>query len=132
VCLIGVSDVNGPLWISTQLVELEVAAPFVTGKSQMAAIEQGAAGQVTCELTQQNKFEGKAKVELLGLPANTSAEPRKSRTGAGRGEEIMGAPRVGSALADGIFRRSNACDRVTIPSAKADPTRFAGRMGISV
>jgi hypothetical protein len=77
ICLIGVSDVNGPLWVSTQLVDLEVAAPFVTGKAQMAAIEQGAAGQVTCELTQQNKFEGKAKVELLGLPANTSAEPKE-------------------------------------------------------
>jgi hypothetical protein len=77
IALLGEANVDGPLWVSTQLVDLKVAPPFVTGKIQMAAVEQGNAGQVVCDLTQQNKFEGKAKLELVGLPANVTAEPKE-------------------------------------------------------
>src|SRR5207302_9113524 len=77
IAILGSANVDGPLWVSTGLVDLEVAPPYVTGKIQMAAIEQGGNGQVTCELTQQNKFDGKAKVELLGLPANATAEAKE-------------------------------------------------------
>jgi hypothetical protein len=46
-------------------------------KLQMAAGEQGQSAAVTCDITPRSPFEGKAKVELLGLPANTSAEPQE-------------------------------------------------------
>jgi hypothetical protein len=77
IAILGSADVAGPLWVSTQLVDLEIAPPYVTGKIQMTSVEQGAGAQVVCELTQQNKFEGKAKVELVGLPANVSSEPKE-------------------------------------------------------
>jgi hypothetical protein len=77
ICVIGTSNVDGPLWVSTQFVNLTLAAPYLTGKTQMAVVEQSTTSQVICELTQNTKFDGKAKVELLGLPANTTAEPRE-------------------------------------------------------
>ena len=77
VCVTGSSDVGGPLWVSTQLVNLTIATPYLAGKMQMAAVEQSTTSQVVCELTQNVKFEGKAKLELLGLPSNTTAEARE-------------------------------------------------------
>ena len=50
--------------------------PRVKLIAQMAALEQGGNGQVICELTQQNPFEGTAKAYLYGLPANVTAEPK--------------------------------------------------------
>jgi hypothetical protein len=80
ICVTGSSNVDGPLWVSSQLVDLTVAPPFLSGKVQMAAIEQDTTSQIVCELTQSVKFDGKAKLELLGLPANTTAEPREITT----------------------------------------------------
>jgi hypothetical protein len=77
VCVIGSADVGGPLWVSTQLAELEIAAPFVGGKLEMATAEQGKPAQVLCNLDQKRPFEGKAKVQLLGLPPNTSTTERE-------------------------------------------------------
>jgi hypothetical protein len=73
ICVIGSADAGGPLWVSTQLAELEIATPFIAGKLEMATAEQGKAAQVLCNLEQKRPFEGKAKVQLLGLPPNTSA-----------------------------------------------------------
>jgi len=73
VCVVGSSDAGGPLWVSSQLADLEVAPPFVNGKLEMAAVEQGQAVQVVCALEQKVSFEGKAKVQLVGLPPNTTA-----------------------------------------------------------
>lgn len=77
VALLGEANVDGPLWVSTNLVDLHVADPFITGKIQMTAAEQGSTAQVVCDLTQANKFEGKATLRLLGLPPNASAEPKE-------------------------------------------------------
>jgi hypothetical protein len=77
VCVIGSADVGGPLWVSTQLAELKIAPPFVGGKIEMATAEQGKTAQVLCNLEQKRPFEGKAKVQLLGLPPNTSAADRE-------------------------------------------------------
>src|SRR5207248_2466775 len=49
----------------------------VVGKIEMAAAEQGKPAQVLCNFEQKSPFEGKAKVQLVGLPANTSAAERE-------------------------------------------------------
>ncbi|MEO6436311.1 MAG: peptidase, partial [Tepidisphaeraceae bacterium] len=77
VCVIGSSDSGGPLWVSSQMAELEIAPPFLAGKIEMAAAEQGKPAQVLCSLEQKAPFEGKAQVQLLGLPPNTSAAPKE-------------------------------------------------------
>ena len=63
----------GPVWVSSQLAELEVAPPVVTGKIEMAATEQGKPAPVLCKLEAKTKFDGKAKLQLLGLPPNATA-----------------------------------------------------------
>lgn len=66
---------GGAAYVSSQLAELEVAAPFVGGKMNFAKIERGEKGKVVCALEQKVPFEGTAKAELIGLPANVTAAP---------------------------------------------------------
>jgi hypothetical protein len=73
ICVAGVTDEGGELWTASDFVELDVADAYLSGKIQMAAAEQGKPAQVFCKLDQKIKFDGKAKVQLIGLPAGVSA-----------------------------------------------------------
>jgi hypothetical protein len=73
IAVLGSSNVNGAAWVCSQPGTLEVAPPFVTAKVPMVAVEKGQMATVSVDLEQKTKFEGKAKVKLLGLPANTTA-----------------------------------------------------------
>ncbi len=73
----GVADVNGPLWSSTQLAQLEIAPPIMNGKIEMTATEQGKPTQVLCNLDQKTPFDGNAKVQLLGLPPNCTTTEKE-------------------------------------------------------
>jgi hypothetical protein len=77
VCVLGTADAGGPVWVSTQLAELEVAPSILGGKIEMAAGERGKPVQVLCKIEPKKPFEGKAKLALLGLPPNTAAEPKE-------------------------------------------------------
>ena len=72
ICVLGESDVNGPVWVSSELEELEVAEPFMEMKIDMAAAEQGKPCSVVCHVDNRVKFEGKADVKLIGLPPNST------------------------------------------------------------
>jgi hypothetical protein len=75
VCVVGSADFGkGPVWFSTQLVDLDVAAPFVAGKLARTYVDQGDTTTMTVDLEQKESFEGKAKLQLLGLPPNCTAE----------------------------------------------------------
>ena len=84
VCVLGQADINGPVWVSSELEPIEVAEPYLDMKIDMAAAEQGKPCQVVCHIDQHTKFEGKAVAKLLGLPPNattsemavTSADPQ--------------------------------------------------------
>ncbi|HSZ57046.1 MAG TPA: PPC domain-containing protein [Tepidisphaeraceae bacterium] len=73
ICVLGVADVNGPMWVSSDLADLEVAPPYVQMKIAMSATEQGKPCSVVCQVEQARKFDGKAEVKLLGLPAGATA-----------------------------------------------------------
>lgn len=73
ICVLGVADVNGPMWVSSDLAELDVAEPFMRMKLEMAAAEQGKPVSVVAQIEQNTKFDGPATVKLLGLPPNASA-----------------------------------------------------------
>ncbi|HEX4797467.1 MAG TPA: PPC domain-containing protein [Humisphaera sp.] len=75
VCVVGSAEVNGPLWVSSELIDVEVAAPYIAGRIQLSAVEQGKPAQVLCKLEQRAPFEGKAKIELAGLPSGVTAQP---------------------------------------------------------
>lgn len=72
---IGMSDVGGPAWSSSQLATLEIAAQYVTMEVARAGCEQGETVLVPCKVNQLNAFEGEGRVQLLGLPPNCEAEP---------------------------------------------------------
>ena len=73
ICVLGVADVNGPMWVSSDLVNLDVSPPFVHMKIAMAATEQGKPCSVVCQIDPVKKFDGKAQVKLVGLPPNCSS-----------------------------------------------------------
>ncbi|MDB5355250.1 MAG: peptidase [Phycisphaerales bacterium] len=74
ICVVGMADVKGQLWVSSELVDLEIASPYLLASIQMTAAEQGKPAAVLCKLDQKLPFEGKAKVKLLGLPPNATAQ----------------------------------------------------------
>ena len=74
ICMVGMSDVNGQIWVSSELIDLEIAAPYVLASTNMAASNWGKNGAVAFALEQKMPFEGKAKAKLLGLPANVTAD----------------------------------------------------------
>lgn len=70
--LIAVADAGkGPMWVSTQLFTLEIAAPFVQVAMERSAVEQGKETQMFCKVTTTTPFPGNARVKLMGVPANT-------------------------------------------------------------
>lgn len=78
VCVVGSADFGkGPVWMSTQLIDIEVAPPFETGQIQRTFVDQGETTTVKVKLENKIPFEGKAKVTLLGLPPNTTADEKE-------------------------------------------------------
>ncbi|MFQ5734593.1 MAG: PPC domain-containing protein, partial [Planctomycetaceae bacterium] len=70
---LGSSNVNGTAWVSSQLATLEVAAPYVQFTINRAAVEQGQSTEIVCKVQHLHSFEGKATVQLLGLPNKVTA-----------------------------------------------------------
>jgi hypothetical protein len=58
-------------------VPLTVEEKYVTFEFAQAAVAQGRDGPFVVKVTKRKDFEGEAQVTLLGLPANTTAEPLK-------------------------------------------------------
>lgn len=66
---------NGPVWTSTQLATIDVAAPFFVMTMERSSCEQGKETDIFCKLTTQTPFEGKAKVNIVGLPPKVETPP---------------------------------------------------------
>ena len=70
---------GGQMYVSSQLADLEVAAPFLTGKIETLWVNPGKPGKLTVNLQPAKPFEGKATIRLCGLPEKVSA-PEKTIT----------------------------------------------------
>jgi Bacterial pre-peptidase C-terminal domain len=78
ICVVGSADFGkGPVWVSTQLADLQVATPFLNGKIDRTFVDQGSETSVSVKLEQKEPFDGKAKIVLQGLPAGCTAEPQE-------------------------------------------------------
>ncbi|MEO1997621.1 MAG: PPC domain-containing protein [Planctomycetaceae bacterium] len=73
---LGSANAGGTAWVSSQLATLEVADQFVTFERQRAATEQGQETEIVAKVNHRTEFSGEAKVELLGLPNNTTTVVR--------------------------------------------------------
>jgi hypothetical protein len=78
ICVVATADPGtGPVWTSSQLVDLEVAPPFLVGAIQRTFVDQSDTGSVTVKLDQKVPFEGKAKIALQGLPSGVTSEEKE-------------------------------------------------------
>ncbi|WP_367872937.1 peptidase [Luteolibacter sp. Populi] len=76
VCVLGEANTpQGPVLVSTTLVPLRVADPYLTMAMDMAATEQGKPTTMICKLDFPGKFEGNATAELFGLPHGAKTAP---------------------------------------------------------
>jgi hypothetical protein len=65
---------KGPVWTSSQLFTIDVAAPPLTMTMERPAVEQGQTTQLFCKVAVAVPFEGKAKVTIYGLPAKVTTQ----------------------------------------------------------
>lgn len=64
---------DGPVWVATPFATLNVAEPRFHVQAQSTSVELGQKTEVFCKVQSVAPFEGKAKVELLGLPHKVSS-----------------------------------------------------------
>lgn len=72
---------TGPVWISSQIFNVKVEEPFVTGKLDKAKCTQGEPVEIVLQLEHPRQWEGEGEVRLLGLPAECKVEPVKVKHG---------------------------------------------------
>ena len=76
IAILGEATVgDGPVLVSSQMATLDVAEPFLAFAFQAAAVEQGQATELVINVEKKKDFPGAAKVELLGVPNEVTAEP---------------------------------------------------------
>jgi hypothetical protein len=74
IAVLGHSTVaGGQMYVSSQLADLEVSAPFVTGKIETLWVNPGKPGKLTVNLQPAKPFEGKATIRLCALPEKVAA-----------------------------------------------------------
>ena len=77
ILVIGSGQVGGgDLWVASGYADLEVCAPWVRGKLEMATVQRGSPAEVVCGLEQLRPFDGPARLRLFGLPPKTAAEEK--------------------------------------------------------
>ena len=76
IAVIGQATVgDGAVLVSSPFAKLDVADAFFQFAYKAAAAEQGKEADIVIGVTNTTPFEGKATVELVGLPAETTTEP---------------------------------------------------------
>lgn len=78
IAVMGTATVgNGPILVSSQLANLEVAEPYLSFAFNAAAVEQGKATELVINVTKNKEFAGPATVQLVGLPNEVTTEQRE-------------------------------------------------------
>lgn len=78
IAILGHANVEGgPVYVSSQLANHEVGAPFLTGKIETLWLNPGKSGKLTVNLKQEKPFDGKATIRLCGLPDKISCPERE-------------------------------------------------------
>jgi hypothetical protein len=66
---------GGQVWVGSPVIKLTIAPYYFSGQIQMAATEQGKPVNLLVKLTKNGEFDGKAKLELVGLPNKVTSVP---------------------------------------------------------
>jgi hypothetical protein len=74
IAVLGSATVKGgTVWTSSELMPLEIGAPYLVGKIEPVSARPGESAKLVCKLEQKQAFEGAAKIKLLGLPEKVTA-----------------------------------------------------------
>ena len=92
---------NGPVWVSSQLANLEIAAPYMTFTMERSAVEQGKDTQLFVKIANTHPFPGEARVTLIGMPPKTTYPELKITKDT---KEISFTVKVDAAAPAGIHR----------------------------
>jgi hypothetical protein len=78
IAILGDADPgNGSVVVSSQLANLEVAEPFFRFNFRPASVEQGREADLAIKIEKKKDFSATARVELLGLPNEVTAQPKE-------------------------------------------------------
>ena len=78
IAILGDADPgNGSVVVSSQLANLEVAEPFFRFNFRPAAVDQGREADLAIKIEKKRDFSGTARVELLGLPNEVTAQTKE-------------------------------------------------------
>ena len=125
VCMLAEAETpQGPVLVSSALVTLKVAEPWLTIALDLAATEQGRAVPVVAKVSYQREFAGQATVELQGLPHGAKANPltfTKDQAELTFPVEIAADAAVG--------KHNSLFCRVNVPEAGAQVIHLTGQGG---
>lgn len=107
---------RGNIQVASQLANLEVAEQYVGLEFQAAAVEQGQETDLVVNVSHAKPYEGNARVELLGLPNEVTAEPLELP--AGQAELVFKVKTTANSPAN---RHKTVLCRVTVPGADNEP-----------
>lgn len=78
----GYADLpGGPVWVSSELFNITIQEPFVTGKIAKAKCMQGESVQIEVELEHPREWKGQGTLKLLGLPAGCETQELQIKPG---------------------------------------------------
>ncbi|HKB01012.1 MAG TPA: PPC domain-containing protein [Gemmataceae bacterium] len=76
--VLGTSPVgNGPVWVSSQLANIQIAAPYLSLNMERGAVEQGKDTQMFVKPAVAKPFTGEAVIRLVGLPPKVATQELK-------------------------------------------------------
>lgn len=68
---------NGPVWVSSQLATIQIAAPYLSLNMERGAVEQGKDTQMFVKPAIAKPFAGEAVIRLVGLPPKVATQELK-------------------------------------------------------
>jgi hypothetical protein len=68
---------DGPVWVSSQLATIEIAAPYLNLTMERGAVEQGKETQMFVKSAVAKAFPGEAVIRLVGLPPKVTTQELK-------------------------------------------------------
>ncbi|OYV07506.1 MAG: peptidase [Verrucomicrobiales bacterium VVV1] len=125
VCMLAEATTpKGPVLVSSQLVPLKVAEPYLTMALSLAATEQGKPTIMSGKVELQHPFAGNATAELIGLPAGVTTPPVQFN----KDQTELNFPLTVAADAP-IGKHNNVFCRVTIPENNSTILHQVGQGG---
>ena len=125
VCMLAEAPTpKGPVLVSSRLVPLKVAEPYLTMALSLAATEQGKPTVMSGKIEWQHEFTGSATAELLGLPAGVTTPPVQFN----KEQTELNFPLTVAADAP-VGKHNNVFCRVTIPENNSTILHQVGQGG---